>query len=73
MTEIEIVNLSPEECQPNKQLRLEALLNEPQSFSSKYADALQNPDGYWQGRLQEAQTGSGAGCCSPAKATGWLA
>ncbi len=57
MTNFQVVQLMPEEWQPYKQLRLEALLLEPQAFSSRYASAIQNPDSYWQGRLVEAQAG----------------
>ena len=57
MTNFRIVTLPPEEWQPYKQLRLEALLQEPQSFSTRYEEMLQKPDTFWQGRLVDAQSG----------------
>jgi ribosomal protein S18 acetylase RimI-like enzyme len=57
MAEFQVITLKPEDWQLYKQIRLEALLNEPQAFGSRYADALQNSNSYWQGRLAEAQAG----------------
>jgi ribosomal protein S18 acetylase RimI-like enzyme len=57
MSNIQIVKLMPEEWQPYKELRLEALLMEPQAFASRYADAFQKPDSYWQERLAEVRAG----------------
>ena len=57
MSNIQIVKLMPEEWQPYKELRLEALLMEPQAFSSKYTDAVQKPDSYWEERLTEVRNG----------------
>jgi len=57
MTKIQIVKLTPEEWQPYKQIRLEALFMEPQAFGSKYAVVLQWPDSRWQSRLVESQAG----------------
>jgi ribosomal protein S18 acetylase RimI-like enzyme len=57
MSDILIVRLKPEKWQLYKQLRLESLLNDPQAFGPTYASTLQNPDSFWQGRLQDAQVG----------------
>ena len=57
MADIQIIKLKPEDWQQYKQIRLEALLIEPQSFSRTYADALKSPDTFWQERLREAQKG----------------
>ena len=50
--EIEIVSLTPEEWPGYKALRLEALQNAPEAFSSTYADFRDKPDEYWQARLE---------------------
>lgn len=57
METIRIEKLQPDEWQLYKQLRLEALLNEPAAFSSTYAETSQRPDAHWQQRLLEAQAG----------------
>jgi len=57
MSNIQIVKLMPEEWRAYKDLRLEALLMEPQAFSSRYTDAIQQPDSYWQERLTEVRNG----------------
>ncbi len=54
---MEIVRLKPGEWQAYKELRLAALKNDPQAFSSTYADQVQFPDSFWQGRLQDAAEG----------------
>jgi len=56
MAAVQIVRLKPEEWQLYRQIRLEALLLEPQAFGSSYAENLQRPDAYWQERLAEAHT-----------------
>ena len=53
MAEIKIVTLAPEEWQLYKQIRLEALLNEPQAFASSFAEVMERPDSHWQERLIE--------------------
>lgn len=55
MPTTQIVTLAPEEWQPYRELRLRALATDPQAFGGSYADALQQPASYWQGRLAEAQ------------------
>ena len=57
MGEFQVVKLMPEEWPSYRQLRLEALLVEPQAFATRYDSALQNSDAYWQGRLEEVQAG----------------
>ena len=57
MANIQVVTLTSEEWQLYKQLRLEALLVEPQAFGSSYADVLRRPDSHWQERLIEAREG----------------
>ncbi len=57
MANFEIIKLSPEDWQDYKQIRLEALLNAPQAFSSTYAESLTRPDSHWQERLREAALG----------------
>ncbi len=51
---MDIITLPPKEWQAYKALRLRALLEEPQAFSSLYADALTIPEETWMTRLQEA-------------------
>ena len=57
MSNIQIVKLMPEEWQLYKQIRLEALLMEPQAFSSRYENTLKKPDSDWQEGLIEVQAG----------------
>ncbi len=57
MANIQVVTLTPDEWQAYKQIRLESLKSDPQAFGSNYANTLQRPDSYWQGRLIEAQAG----------------
>ena len=57
MVNLQIITLTPDEWQLYRQIRLEALLLEPQAFGSSYADAVQRPDSSWQERLVEAQAG----------------
>lgn len=57
MHAFQIVTLAPDEWQAYRALRLECLLREPQAFGSRYADMLQQPDAYWQGRLADARAG----------------
>jgi len=55
MSEVQIVKLKAEEWRLYRQIRLEALRNDPQSFVPAYADTLQLPDSHWQGRLEDAR------------------
>jgi ribosomal protein S18 acetylase RimI-like enzyme len=57
MSNIQIVKLLPEEWQLYKQLRLEALLMEPQAFASQYENTVKKPDSDWQEGLAEVQVG----------------
>lgn len=54
---IEIVHLNLEDWQSYKDLRLAALKNDPQAFSSTYADQVRQPEAYWRGRLQDVAEG----------------
>ncbi len=55
---IDIVKLNSNEWPIYKQLRLEALQNEPQSFSTTYADMLTRSDEFWVGRVKAAEAES---------------
>jgi ribosomal protein S18 acetylase RimI-like enzyme len=57
MANFRIIKLKPEEWKLYQRIRLEALLMEPQAFSSQYAEVVQRPDFHWQERLIEAQAG----------------
>lgn len=56
---VEIVRLPPEQWRAYKDLRLEALKNEPQAFGSSYAGSLNIPDADWRTRLENAARGKG--------------
>ena len=55
---VEIVQLTPEDWQAYRKIRLEALQNDPRAFGSSYQETLTRPDAYWQGRLAEAAQGT---------------
>ena len=57
MRDIKIIELSPEQWQRYREIRLEALREEPQAFGSAYTDMEQKSPEYWQGRLAEAAQG----------------
>ncbi len=57
MADCEIVRLTPDEWPLYKQIRLEALKEEPQAFGSRYEDNLLRPNSFWRSRLEEAQVG----------------
>lgn len=57
MSDIEIIQLPPEQWQRYREIRLETLREEPQAFGSTYADMTQRPPEYWQGRLTDSQRG----------------
>jgi ribosomal protein S18 acetylase RimI-like enzyme len=57
MTAYQIVTLAPDEWQQFRQIRLEALLAEPQAFGSTYDATLQRPDSHWRERLEQVQAG----------------
>jgi ribosomal protein S18 acetylase RimI-like enzyme len=52
---VEISTLAPPEWQQYKDLRLQALREEPGAFSSTYNETYSNTDEYWQTRLMDAQ------------------
>lgn len=49
----EIIQLSPNEWQEYKSLRLRALKNAPQAFGASYAGTVSKPDEYWRDRLEQ--------------------
>jgi ribosomal protein S18 acetylase RimI-like enzyme len=57
MNPIELVQLTPDDWQAYRALRLEALQTEPQAFGSTYASNIQHPESFWRGRLEEAAAG----------------
>jgi ribosomal protein S18 acetylase RimI-like enzyme len=54
MSQVEIITLPADQWQRYREIRLEALREEPQAFSSSHADVEQRPPDFWQGRLAEA-------------------
>ncbi len=54
---MEIIRLPVEEWQQYRDLRLRALKEDPQAFSTTYADAVGFPDEMWRGRLLDALQG----------------
>ncbi len=57
MEEVEIITLKPSQWKQYKDLRLEALKEEPQAFSSTYDENVIHPDKFWMDRLQDSQNG----------------
>lgn len=57
MNPIEIVQLTPDDWQAYRAIRLEALQTEPQAFGSTHATNLQHPESFWRGRLEESAAG----------------
>ena len=57
MNPIEIIQLTPDDWQAYRALRLEALQTEPQAFGSTYASSVQQPEAFWRGRLEESAAG----------------
>ncbi len=57
MGEVEIIELPPEEWQRYREIRLEALREEPQAFGSSFAEMELKPDTFWQERLADALLG----------------
>lgn len=58
MENVEIVKLQPQQWESYKDLRLRALKEEPQAFSSTYEDSVKYPDSFWQERLKQAYVGN---------------
>jgi len=54
MSDFEIIKLPPEQWQRYREIRLEALREEPQAFGSAYAEMAQRSAVYWQERLSDA-------------------
>lgn len=54
MDEIKIIQLHPKRWKEYKELRLEALLSDPQAFGQKYNKALDFPDSYWINNLRDS-------------------
>lgn len=54
---MEIVELPVEEWQAYRDLRLRALREDPQAFSSTYAAAVESAEAAWKKRLEEARQG----------------
>lgn len=53
MNEIKIIQLPPDRWKEYKDLRLEALLSDPQAFGQKYDKVLDFPDSYWINHLKD--------------------
>lgn len=53
MGTVEIIELAPEDWEQFRTLRLEALRLEPQAFGSTYADQVNQPPDFWEGRLRK--------------------
>ena len=51
MDNVEIITLPPSRWREFRHIRLSALRTDPLAFSSRYADALNQPDDLWQQRL----------------------
>jgi ribosomal protein S18 acetylase RimI-like enzyme len=54
---VEIIELPVEEWQAYRDLRLRALREDPQAFSTAYAKAAENTEAAWKARLEEARQG----------------
>ncbi len=57
MSEIKIIQLQPHEWELYKNLRLQALKEESQAFSSTYEENLKEPAKMWKEKLELAQVG----------------
>jgi ribosomal protein S18 acetylase RimI-like enzyme len=57
MTPVEIIHLQPNQWEQYREIRLEALLNSPQAFSTTYQQMVDKPDTFWQDRLTNAAAG----------------
>ncbi len=53
----EIIQISPDQWERYREIRLESLREEPQAFGSSYAEMAQRPPEYWQGRLADSAQG----------------
>jgi ribosomal protein S18 acetylase RimI-like enzyme len=55
---MEILQLPIDQWRDYRDLRLRALKEDPEAFSSSFADSLRQPDEFWQGRLTDAAEGT---------------
>ncbi len=55
--EIKIVELSPNDWRQLKELRLQALKQEPEAFGMSYEEELETTDDEWREKLLESQNG----------------
>jgi ribosomal protein S18 acetylase RimI-like enzyme len=54
MDSVEIVHLQLDQWRQYRQIRLEALQNTPQAYSTKFLDMVDQPDSFWLDRLAKA-------------------
>jgi ribosomal protein S18 acetylase RimI-like enzyme len=54
MTPVEVIHLQPNQWEQYRQIRLEALLDSPQAYSTTYQQMVDKPDTFWQDRLINA-------------------
>lgn len=54
---MDIVRLPIEKWSEYRDLRLRALQEDPEAFSSSYADSLEQPEQFWKTRLADAERG----------------
>lgn len=57
MSNIQIITLQKERWRDYKEIRLEALREEPHAFGTSFSDAEQRPDFYWIERIEESLEG----------------
>jgi ribosomal protein S18 acetylase RimI-like enzyme len=57
---MDIVRLPIEKWNEYRELRLRALKEDPEAFSSSYADSLRQPEQFWKTRLADAERGEGS-------------
>jgi ribosomal protein S18 acetylase RimI-like enzyme len=54
---VEIIHLQPNQWQQYRQIRLEALQDSPQAFSTTFKEMVDKPELFWQERLANAADG----------------
>jgi ribosomal protein S18 acetylase RimI-like enzyme len=57
---MDVINLPIHRWKEYREIRLMALKQDPEAFSSSYADSLKQPDEFWKKRLAEAAAGKRA-------------
>jgi ribosomal protein S18 acetylase RimI-like enzyme len=57
---MDVIHLATDRWKEYRDLRLRALKEDPEAFSSSYADSLKQPDEFWKKRLAEAAAGKRA-------------